>query len=140
MKFRYEGFDKVANVKRGFINAATIEDASQELRERYGIIPQSIEPDSDEPMKTVLPGGEQLNYEKEIEAKEAIPAPDPGKTVIIPKGAWRENLKRDLAVVFEVCAYAEKIDGLQLNLEAAQSSLITKAIEKAVAARVRETT
>ncbi len=61
-RFRYEGFTKSGDVKRGYIDADKIENAAEELR-AMGIFSQKLEPDGPQAMKSVLPGGTPLDPE-----------------------------------------------------------------------------
>ena len=59
MRYRYEGFIATGQVKRGFVDAENEGLAVDKLRD-MGIFANKMEPDGPEPMKNVLPGGEQL--------------------------------------------------------------------------------
>ena len=76
MKFCYEGFDSRGTVKRGQIEASSLESASERLRE-FGIIPQVVEPESGNPPRSVLPGGETRNFTDDTSAPARQPDPAP---------------------------------------------------------------
>lgn len=64
MKFKYEGFDARANIKRGEIEANNEAEACQKLREQ-GIFAQQCVP-GEETMRQVLPGGPPLGDDQDL--------------------------------------------------------------------------
>lgn len=58
-RFRYEGFNNRSETKRGFVDAENESEAAGKLRD-LGLFVQKCEPDAHEPMKQVLPGGEDF--------------------------------------------------------------------------------
>lgn len=58
-RYRYEGFNNRTETKRGFVDAESEGEAAGKLRD-LGLFVQKLEPDSPEPMRQVLPGGNAL--------------------------------------------------------------------------------
>ena len=69
-RFLYEGFTKLAQIKRGFVDAKDLGDAAEILR-GHGLNAQNIQPE-DKGIRSVLEGGEVLNFP---ETPTQAPAP-----------------------------------------------------------------
>jgi hypothetical protein len=140
MRFRYEGFDgKTSAVKRGFIDSDCQENASSKLRDEYGIILQNIEPDSDQPMKTVLPG--TVPFE-EMKAAPVAPGPGSPTPTAVASSDWQGYLRAELLAISEVAKYVRGLEGASGNalataaIEGALRDSIASAITRAINTRV----
>lgn len=122
MRFRYEGFTSHGNVKRGYIDAEDQGSAADQLR-TMGVFANKLEPDSFDPMKTVLPGGDPLpastSKSEEIRAlndlagKVLQTARDIKEEVDFQKVEskkkdWQKDLKDNLAAIAKVSKFCEK--------------------------------
>jgi len=143
MRFRYEGFDKNTSVvKRGYIDSDCIENASSRLRDEFGIIPQQLEPDSDQPMRNVLPGDAPFE-EMAAKARAALPETIFQRVAEKQPDGWRDRLKAELIGISEVAQYVRSLEGAAGNplaaaaIEGALKESISKAITNAIEARVR---
>lgn len=76
-RYRYEGFNNRTETKRGFVDAESEGEAAGKLRD-LGLFVQKLEPDSPEPMRQVLPGGNALP-----DLSQEDPRPPAGR---IPQG------------------------------------------------------
>ena len=140
MRYRYEGFTALSQVKRGYIDADNPEMAAQELRE-MGIFTNSIQPDGPLPMKQVLPGGEPMP-EPEVSTDVPVGPADPGLGEPGVEGQrgmphWEMDLRRNLEAIKEVrnlmCSDKEINPSiLDLQLPHTTESLINEAIETAI--------
>lgn len=116
MRFRYEGFTKSGDVKRGYIDAERIENAAEELR-LWGIFSQKLEPDGPAPMRQTLPGGQPLE-----------PA--------LPSTAWMDDreLKStnpDAAPAGPPAELVAKVNDLVAQINAAEATIKKRAAAEA---------
>lgn len=72
-RFRYEGFNNRSETKRGFVDAETEAEAAGKLRD-LGLFVQKCEPDSQEPMRSVLPGGPALPDLTQVAVERPMPS------------------------------------------------------------------
>jgi hypothetical protein len=154
MRFRYEGFTKSGDVKRGYIDAERIENAAEELR-MMGVFSQKLEPDGPDAMRSVLPGGTPLEEKgnkphdswphlnaacfvavprAEANVPEA-PALEPAKVPKRTPADWQKDLKDNLAIIGKVAKYCDKNDKLFADIpnpEFGKQLAITESVKQAL--------
>lgn len=128
-RFRYEGFNNRSETKRGFIDAENESEAAGKLRD-LGLFVQKCEPDAHEPMKQVLPGGNDFpDLTKEASrpdprlaagrispalpaqpAPRSVPLPPPPEEA--PRGPdepWQAELRLRIRSILEVYRFLPEV-------------------------------
>jgi len=132
MRFRYEGFNKEAQIKRGFIDAQTHEEAATKLRD-LGVFAQQLEPDSQEPMKAIFDGGEALNPEPVVDKPVGVSGQADTPT------DWRTELKSNIEAIKKVNLLASDLlkdvpegkTGLKKAMDEMVLQLVLRAVKSA---------
>lgn len=144
MNFRYEGFTAKNEVKRGYVEAESEGSAAEKLRE-MGIFLNKLEPDSQTPMKTALPGGTPLEMRNPDSPSSLTPkVEEQPKTVLMPKADWRKEFKANVKLIRSVTSELEIAGAFDVEgggfekrltreaLDAATIELLKSAVLKAV--------
>ena len=114
MRFLFEGFNKFAQVKRGFVDAKDVGEAAEILR-GHGLSVQNIQPENQGTLRSVLEGGETLNFPEVAtpapadfrpwdyakEKDRSAPEANPSATVVEVKPddkdyKWKNDVKREV--------------------------------------------